>query len=102
MTLAIKNLDESKGWRLHLALSQVLVKIAEDSGDPTLMGEALKEVNSALRLQSRRERNVVTGQPTQSHGLLPELAHHFTRAADASFCGLRFAGAIKRREFVLR
>jgi tetratricopeptide (TPR) repeat protein len=49
---AIKNLDESKGWRLHLALSQVLVKIAEDSSDPTLMGEALKEVNSALRLQS--------------------------------------------------
>jgi tetratricopeptide (TPR) repeat protein len=49
---AIKTLDESKGWRLHLALSQVLVKIAEDSSDPTLMGEALKEVNSALRLQS--------------------------------------------------
>jgi len=48
---AIRNLDEFKRWKLHLALSQVLTRTAEDAGDPDLMGEALKEVNIALRLK---------------------------------------------------
>jgi tetratricopeptide (TPR) repeat protein len=49
---AIRNLDEFKRWKLHLVLSQVLTQLAEDTSDPTLMGEALKEVNTALRLMS--------------------------------------------------
>lgn len=48
---AIRNLDEFKRWKLHLALSQVLTRLAEDTGEPRLLGEALKEVKSALRLK---------------------------------------------------
>jgi tetratricopeptide (TPR) repeat protein len=48
---ALRNLDEFKRWKLHLALSQVLTQLAEDTSDPGLMGEALKEVNTALRLR---------------------------------------------------
>jgi tetratricopeptide (TPR) repeat protein len=48
---AIRNLDEFKRWKLHLALSQVLTRLAEDTSDPALMTEALKEVKTALRLK---------------------------------------------------
>lgn len=49
---ALRNLDEFKRWKLHLALSQVLTRMAEDTNDPNLMGEALKEVSTALRLKT--------------------------------------------------
>jgi tetratricopeptide (TPR) repeat protein len=49
---AVRNVDEIRRWKLHLALSQVLVQLAEDRSDPDLLSEALKEVNSALRLRS--------------------------------------------------
>jgi len=48
---AVRNVDEMGRWKLHLALSQVLVQLAEDTSDPGLLGDALKEVNSALRLR---------------------------------------------------
>jgi len=48
---ALRNLDEFKRWELHLALSQVLTRLAEDTTDPSLMGEALEAVNTALRLK---------------------------------------------------
>ena len=48
---AIRNVDEIRRWKLHLALSQVLVQLAGDTSDPGLLSDALKEVNSALRLR---------------------------------------------------
>jgi tetratricopeptide (TPR) repeat protein len=48
---AIRNLDEIRRWKLHLALSQVLVQLAEDTSNPDLLSDALKEVNCALRLR---------------------------------------------------
>jgi tetratricopeptide (TPR) repeat protein len=48
---AIRNVDEIRRWKLHLALSQVLVQLAEDTGNSDLLNDALKEVNSALRLR---------------------------------------------------
>ena len=48
---AIRALDEFKRWKLHLTLCQVLMRLAEETSDPRLTDEALKEVAIALRLQ---------------------------------------------------
>jgi tetratricopeptide (TPR) repeat protein len=46
---AIRKMPERRRWKLHLALSQLLVKLFEDTGDSALLNEALKEVNAALK-----------------------------------------------------
>jgi tetratricopeptide (TPR) repeat protein len=48
---AIRNVDEIRRWKLHLALSQVLTQLSDDTSNPDLLSDALKEVNSALRLR---------------------------------------------------
>jgi tetratricopeptide (TPR) repeat protein len=48
---AVRALDENKRWRLHLTLSEVLTRMAEDTSTGQLLDEALKQVNAALRLQ---------------------------------------------------
>jgi tetratricopeptide (TPR) repeat protein len=70
---ALRTFDEFKRWKLHLALSQVLTRLAEDTSDPGLMGEALKEVNSALRLR-----------PTQAE---PHFYEGIVRFKMDDFCG---------------
>jgi Flp pilus assembly protein TadD len=47
---AIHSFDESKRWRLHLALCQLLTRLADETGDSELCGEALKEATAALRI----------------------------------------------------
>jgi tetratricopeptide (TPR) repeat protein len=48
---AIRALDEYKRWRLHLTLSEVLTRMAEDTSAGQFLDEALKQVNAALHLQ---------------------------------------------------
>ena len=48
---ALRNIDESKRWKLHLSLSRVLTRLADDTSDSGPMAEALKHVNAALRLR---------------------------------------------------
>ena len=48
---AIRRFDESKRWRLHLTLCQVLTRMAEGTGDGGLFDEAFDEVTVALHLQ---------------------------------------------------
>ena len=46
---AIRKMPELRRWKLHLALSQLLVKLFEDTGDSGLLNEALKDVNAAAK-----------------------------------------------------
>jgi Flp pilus assembly protein TadD len=50
---AIRGLDESRRWRLHITLCQLLTRLADEAGDSELCGEALKEANSAMVLASK-------------------------------------------------
>jgi tetratricopeptide (TPR) repeat protein len=51
---AIRSLDELKVWQLHLALCQLLIKLADDTGDSELCDEALKEANKAMTLANQQ------------------------------------------------
>lgn len=48
----IRTLDESKRWRLHLTLCQLLARLGEDTGDQDLCAEALIEASTALRISA--------------------------------------------------
>ncbi|WP_020160063.1 tetratricopeptide repeat protein [Methylobacter marinus] len=48
---AIKRLDESKRWELHLTLCRLLARIGDETSDHQFYEEALKEVNTAIRLK---------------------------------------------------
>jgi tetratricopeptide (TPR) repeat protein len=50
LRMAIRAFDEPKRWRLHLTLCQVLTRLADDTGDLDLCGEALSEATAALRI----------------------------------------------------
>jgi tetratricopeptide (TPR) repeat protein len=54
LRMAIRTFDESKRWRLNLTLCQVLTRLADDTGDPDLCGEALSEATAALRIAADR------------------------------------------------
>ena len=47
---AIRALDKLRRWRLHVTLCQLLTRLADETGDSQLCGEALKETNLALVL----------------------------------------------------
>ena len=47
---AIRQLDQTKRRKLHLALCQLLALLGDDTGDDWFFEEALKEVNIAIRL----------------------------------------------------
>jgi tetratricopeptide (TPR) repeat protein len=48
---AIRLLDESKRWELHLTLCRLLTRIGDETSDLEYYEEALKEANTATRLQ---------------------------------------------------
>lgn len=48
---AIRLLDESKRWELHLTLCRVLTRIGDETNDLQFYEEALKEVSTAIRLK---------------------------------------------------
>ena len=47
---AIRTLDKFRRWRLHVTLCRLLTRLADETGDSQLSGEALKEANLALTL----------------------------------------------------
>jgi tetratricopeptide (TPR) repeat protein len=47
---AIRLLDESKRWELHLTLCRLLTRIGDETNDLQFYEEALKEVGTAIRL----------------------------------------------------
>jgi len=47
---ALRQLDDSKRWRLHLTLSQLLTEVGDKNDDPDLYEEALKEIREAVSL----------------------------------------------------
>ena len=51
---AIRLLDESKRWELHLTLCRLLTRIGDETNDLEFYEEALKEVSTAIRLQPQR------------------------------------------------
>ena len=51
---AIRSLDEFKLWPLHIVLCQLLVRLADETGDTDLCDEALKEANKAIKLANRQ------------------------------------------------
>jgi tetratricopeptide (TPR) repeat protein len=50
---AIRRLDQSRRWELHLMLCRLLTRIGDDTNDAQWYEEALKEVKTAIRLQPR-------------------------------------------------
>lgn len=48
---AIRFLDESKRWELHLTLCQLLTRVGDDTNDLQFYEEALKEVSTAIHLK---------------------------------------------------
>jgi len=48
---AIRLLDESKRWELHLTLCRLLTRIGDETNDLQFYEEALKEVSTAIRLK---------------------------------------------------
>jgi tetratricopeptide (TPR) repeat protein len=48
---AIRVLDESKRWELHLTLCRLLTRIGDETKDVQFYEEALKEVSTAIRLK---------------------------------------------------
>jgi tetratricopeptide (TPR) repeat protein len=53
---AIFRVEESRRWRLQLALSQVLVKLGDDDNkNRTYYDEALRQVNEARRIKENNE-----------------------------------------------
>lgn len=48
---AIRLLDKSKRWQLHLTLCRVLTRIGDDTGDSQFYEEALEEVVEAIHLK---------------------------------------------------
>jgi tetratricopeptide (TPR) repeat protein len=50
---AITSLDKAKRWQLHLTLSQLLTSLGDETDDPQLYEEAIKEVNEAILLNPR-------------------------------------------------
>jgi tetratricopeptide (TPR) repeat protein len=51
---ALRQLDYSKRWRLHLTLSQLLTEMGEKNDDSELYEEALKEIKEAISLNPQR------------------------------------------------
>lgn len=51
---AIRTLDKLRRWRLHVTLCQLLTRLADETGDSQLCGEALKEANLALILATNQ------------------------------------------------
>ncbi len=47
---ALRALDQSKRWQLHLTLCQVLTRVGDDTGESTFYRDALKEANEAIRM----------------------------------------------------
>jgi tetratricopeptide (TPR) repeat protein len=50
---AIRVLDESKRWELHLTLCRLLTRIGDETNDLQFYEEALKEVSTAIHLKPR-------------------------------------------------
>ena len=50
---AIRVLDESKRWELHLTLCRLLTRIGDETSDLQFYEEALKEVSTAIHLKPR-------------------------------------------------
>lgn len=48
---ALRGLDESKRWQLHLTLCQVLTRVGDETGEPTFYRDALQEANEAIRMK---------------------------------------------------
>lgn len=48
---AIRSLEQSRRWQLHLALCQLLSDLADKNDDPDLYNEALKEASTAILLK---------------------------------------------------
>jgi tetratricopeptide (TPR) repeat protein len=48
---AIRRLDQQQRWELHLMLCRLLARIGDDTNDVQWYDEALKEVNTAIRLR---------------------------------------------------
>lgn len=48
---AIRSLEQSRRWQLHLALCQLLSDLADKNDDPDLYNEALKEASTAILLR---------------------------------------------------
>jgi tetratricopeptide (TPR) repeat protein len=51
---ALRELDQSKRWQLHLTLGHVLTRVGDETGEPTFYQDALKEINTAVRLKDTR------------------------------------------------
>ncbi len=49
LRIALRTFDESQRWRLHLTLCQLLIRLADETGNPELAQEAWAEVSLALR-----------------------------------------------------
>ena len=50
---ALRVLDQSKRWELHLVLCQLLTRLGDEAGDLQFYEEALKEVSKAIRLKPK-------------------------------------------------
>ena len=50
----IRTLDKLRRWRLHVTLCQLLIRLSDETTDPQLYGEALKEANLALILATEQ------------------------------------------------
>ncbi|HEV7389298.1 MAG TPA: tetratricopeptide repeat protein [Gemmatimonadaceae bacterium] len=48
---ALRALDGSKRWQLHLTLCQVLTRVGDETGEATFYRDALQEANEAIRMK---------------------------------------------------
>jgi tetratricopeptide (TPR) repeat protein len=48
---ALRGLDQSKRWQLHLTLCQVLTRVGDETGEATFYRDALQEANEAIRMR---------------------------------------------------
>lgn len=48
---ALRGLDQSKRWQLHLTLCQVLTRVGDETGEATFYTDALQEANEAIRMK---------------------------------------------------
>lgn len=51
---ALRVLDQSKRWQLHLTLCQVLAHVGDTTGEASYYQDALKEANASIRMQDTR------------------------------------------------
>jgi tetratricopeptide (TPR) repeat protein len=51
---SLRSLDQSKRWRLHLALCQVLTRVGDETGEPSFYSDALREASAAIRSNDTR------------------------------------------------